>query len=600
MERELRNKIRSMVTQARAILEEDAAEQLEGTYGIYPDGSVDPANKLPQLDDAGLEIREELLGAIEHEEAKGLGRKGAVWRFARQTAFTHLNRLVALRLFEAPERGLIRESLTKGEASRGFREFQRFFPIFRTHDPDGGYQRYLELLIDEAASEVRILFDRSDPHSILFPSPTTLKQVARLLQAPKLDRVWGDDETLGWVYQYFNGDDRDEIRDTKNKRTKGKPQTSEDLAIINQFFTPNYVVRFLVDNTLGRLWWEMHPDTELVNEWEYLIIRPGEEPTHREPKPPEEIKVLDPAVGSGHFLLYCFDVLARIYETEGYDRREIPGLILKHNLHGVDIDTRASQIAALSLFLKAKKYHKDAMVTTTNIVDAEPLPDDPEILAAFTKGLVNPVLERIVKTIWQELQLAGHVGSLLKIDETIESILHSEREGIDAWLEGAEGEFWARAFDAVNEALHSFYQEAEARGLIGRRLFAAEGKQGFQFLDLIRQRYDVVVMNPPYGDGTPDCKEYMKKHYQITKNDLYAAFVERGLDWTRSNGYVGTLTSRTGFFVDSFQGWRKKILLPRARVICFGDLGAGVLDGAMVEVAAYVLQTKSPEAATVG
>ena len=591
MERELRNKIRSMVTQARAILEEDAAEQLEGTYGIYPDGSVDPANKLPQLDDAGLEIREELLGAIEHEEAKGLGRKGAVWRFARQTAFTHLNRLVALRLFEAPERGLIRESLTKGEASRGFREFQRFFPIFRTHDPDGGYQRYLELLIDEAASEVRILFDRSDPHSILFPSPTTLKQVARLLQAPKLDRVWGDDETLGWVYQYFNGDDRDEIRDTKNKRTKGKPQTSEDLAIINQFFTPNYVVRFLVDNTLGRLWWEMHPHTELVNEWEYLIIRPDEEPGHREPKPPEEIKVLDPAVGSGHFLLYCFDVLARIYETEGYDRREIPGLILKHNLHGVDIDARASQIAALSLYLKAKKYHKDATVTTTNIVDAEPLPDDQETLEAFLKRVDSPVFERVVKATWKELQVAGHAGSLLKTEETIRELLKQEQEHLTAWQEGAEGAFWQEALDTIFDAFHHFYDKAEASDLITWRLFAAEGEQGFRLLNVLRKRYDVVVMNPPYGDGTPDCREYLNKNYPITKNDLYAAFVERGLDWTRPHGFLGALTSRTGFFLKTFQKWRKQIILPKSHMVCMADLGMGVLDGAMVEVAAYVLES---------
>ncbi len=496
---------------------------------------------------------------------------------------------MALRLFEAPERGLIRESLTKGEASRGFREFQRFFPIFRTHDPDGGYQRYLELLIDEAASEVRILFDRSDPHSILFPGLTTLKQVARLLQAPKLDPVWGDDETLGWVYQYFNGDDRDEIRNKKNKRTKGKPQTSEDLAIINQFFTPNYVVRFLVDNTLGRLWWEMHPDTELVNGWEYLIIRPGEEPTRRDSKPPEEIKVLDPAVGSGHFLLYCFDVLARIYETEGYGKQEVPGLILKHNLHGIDIDLRASQIAALSLCLKAKKYHKEAVVTTTNIVDAEPLPNDQKTLETFVKRLDNPVLERVIKAVWEELQLAGHVGSLLKTENTIRVLLQQEQEHLKAWQEGAEGAFWQDALETIFDGLHALYDDAEASGFISRRLFAAEGEQGFRFLNVLRQRYDVVLMNPPYGDGTSESNAYLEKHYPVTKKNLYGAFVERGLDLLSDAGYLGALTARTCLFQKSFQKWREEIVAPAGGFVVLADLGHGVLDGAMVEVAAYVL-----------
>lgn len=588
MDSNQRKQIKAMVLEARQLLEEDAAEQLEGTYGIYPDGSIDPADKL-HLDQAGLQRRQELLQAIENEEAKGRDRDGAIWRFTRETAFTHLNRLVALRLFEAPERGLIRESIAEGDASQGFREFQKFFPTFRTNDEDSGYRRYLELLLDEAASEVRILFDRSDPPSILFPRAITLKKVVRLLQNDELDPVWEEDETLGWVYQYFNGDDKDEIRKRSNKRTKGKPRTSEDLAIINQFFTPDYVVRFLVDNTLGRLWWEMHPDTSLVEEWEYLLIRPDEDSPDREPKPPEEIKILDPAAGSGHFLLYCFDVLAQIYEEKGYDQRKIPTLILENNLHGIDIDARASQIAALTLYLKAKKYHEDAVVTTTNIVDAEPLPEDEETLDAFMDELDHPVIESVIETMWEELELAGHVGSLLKVDEALEESLRPERGGLDAW---EDGEFWDVGTEQIYDALHDFYQQAEASGRIDQRLFATEGEHGFQFLDVLRQDYDVVVMNPPFGDGTPACNDYLKENYPVSENDLYAAFVERALDWTRPNGYVGALTNRTGFFLSSMEDWRRAILGGRGEMKCMADLGYDVLD-ATVEVAAYILHSKN-------
>jgi len=642
MDQELRNKLRRAVNELRTVLEESVYEQLESTYGILRDGRLVPVEDVPPLraNDELRRRRQEIEQAIRHEEAllEGQDRTArAVEKFVRESAFTTLNRLAALKLME--RRKLVPTCISHGPESDGFRLFREIAPGLAHSQADGGYRLFIELLFDDIAHGVRVLFDRTLPTSYLFPDGQTLRKVLGILNDEKLSPVWDEDEALGWVYQYFTPK---ELRD-KARKESDAPRNSYELAFRNQFYTPEYVVRFLAENTLGRLWWEIYPETSLV-EREFLLYRPGERPPEREPCDPRRLRILDPACGSGHFLHYCFDLLEVIYR-EAYElgaetghrahaagaqlradypdekefKRAIPKLILEHNLWGIDIDLRATQLTALSLYLRAKRAHPEAEITRVNAILAAPIPGDSAQLEAFLATLDGvqdgPALKLLLRRITEELGLlAGEAGSLLKpegaIRRHVEDLKENVREAragrqlaLDGFLPPAFEQaelplermpteaFWHQAEGKLLELLRDYAQRAETNG-VARRLFADDVAHGIAFVDALMQQYDVILMNPPFGAASRPSKAYVDKTYPITKHDLYAAFVERGLGLLRAGGFLGAITSRTGFFLSSFQKWRKEILLEKTDIIAFADLGYGVLDTAMVETAAYVLRKR--------
>jgi hypothetical protein len=526
------------------------------------------------------------------------------------------------------------------EHAKGFRQFAMLSPAALRGEPDGGYRLYLELLFDDLSQTLGALFDRTVPTSILFPTQSCLQEVLALLNNPELASIWGEDETIGWIYQYFTpGELREEAR-----KASSSPRNSYELAFRNQFYTPHYVVAFLADNTLGRLWWEMREgETRLEEECDYLVKRKSvkRESVKRDPR---KLRILDPASGSGHYLLYCFDLLLTIYE-EAYDdpdlgpalrsdygdreafRRTVPKLILEHNLHGVDIDLRAVQIAELALWLRAQRAYAEMgfkmserpHIDEIHAVCAEPMPGEYDLLGEFSRDLKPSILSKLVLDIWEKMKLAGEAGSLLKIEQEIKEAIQDAHQklasmppGVQLRLFGPEEPqqlqfnpkdlddetFWDQAGDRVVETLRAYAQRAGNGKRVMRRLFARDAEQGIAFVDVMRRRYDVVLMNPPFGAASEGSKDYIKQAYPRTKNDLYAAFVERGLELLRPpsteigtrGGYLGAITSRTGFFLSSFQTWREEILLEEAQMIAMADLGYGVLDTAMVETAAYVLE----------
>jgi hypothetical protein len=671
MDKSLRNLLYTAVVKCRELLEEDLALQLEGSYGVHANGRLEPLAHLKHLDAVGRADREAIEAAIQHEEAAGAGRREATERYLRESAFTFLNRLAALKLMEHPRRALIQPSVGAAEQSKGFAQFSLLSPGAMRAQPDpsagpgtgGGYRLYLELLFDDLGRALGVLFDRTLPTSILFPTQPCLQQVLALLNDPALEPAWAEDETIGWVYQFFTPTElREEARQASTA-----PRNSYELAFRNQFYTPRYVVAFLADNTLGRLWWEMRSgDTRLSDQCRYLIKRKdvkrkgvkredvmreddAQRSTLHAPRPkrdPRELRILDPAVGSGHFLLYCFDLLLTIYD-EAYEdpdlgpalqvdypdresfRRAVPGLILAHNLHGIDIDARACQIAAFALWLRAQRAYAEMgikmqqrpRIDQIHIVCAEPMPGEYDLLGEFARELKPGVLGNLVRDVWKRMELAGEAGSLLKIEGEIRDSICKARQvlaslppGIQLSLFGPEQPqqlplrldpadlddeaFWAEAETRVVEALRAYARRASDGGYVSRRLFADDAMQGMAFVDLLQRPFDVVLMNPPFGAASLGSKEYITRAYPRTKNDLYAAFVERGLELLRSpsaelgtgGGYLGAITSRTGFFLTSFQKWREEILLKEARLIALADLGYGVLDTAMVETAAYVLE----------
>lgn len=234
MDKETRNRIQRAAQDARALLEREYAEQLEGVFDIWLDGTM-AAEPGAHLDAEQCVVRAKLVAAVEHWCAGGLSQSEAVAAYQREAAFTTLNRFVALKMLEA--RGLVQECLSRGEQSSGFKEFTGLAPGL-VQLSDHGYRLYIESLFDEMGREVRILFDRRDPASLLWPRRQALLDLLNILNAPDLVSVWSEDETIGWVYQFFNsGEERRQMREESQA-----PRNSRELAVRNQFFTPRYVV----------------------------------------------------------------------------------------------------------------------------------------------------------------------------------------------------------------------------------------------------------------------------------------------------------------------------------------------------------------------
>jgi len=736
MDQEIRNKLRSVVTQCRRLLEASIAQQLQGKYDIFVTGKKDEVRAekdvpLDHLTEEEREARQDLLAHFDHIKALGYKPREALEQLIREIAFTHLNRLCAYKMMEVRDVYVggqkFREAVSRGLKSQGFLFYLAEHPEDERRHNSGhqeeAYRHFLNWLGGTLSQEIGVLFSPSDPANRVYPPQRVLDDVLDLLNSEELKGIWSEDETIGWVYQYFTPK---ELRDQARKESQA-PRNSYELAFRNQFFTPRYVVEFLTDNTLGRIWYEMRKgNTRLKDECRYMVRRPSEifvEPQintdenrsetdqekqpdsdicvnlcssvadspdlsqeellklpvyipHRPKKVPREIKILDPACGSGHFLLYCFDLLLVIYE-EAYDdsdlgpalradyatkddlRRALPGLILRHNLHGIDIDLRAVQIAGLALWLRCQRYWsvvlgplsvakekkqwtKDQGLRTirkANLVCAEPMPGEKELLDDFLKTLRNDHLEDLirqvmhvpegtrvratkamadgladlVRTVWEKMRLAGEAGSLLKIEEELQDAI---RKGQEEWDErlplfrytefglseepkerlvrfvpgDVEAEpitFWDKAEGLVRSALDGFVQFASGGGRFQRQLFVEDAKQGLGFVDVCRQRYDVTLMNPPFGKGSKKFDKFLRRTYPDTWMDLYAAFFQRAISFS-TKGTVGAISSSQFLYTKQMRQLRSRFV-ERGAIHTFVKLGHGVLDGAAVNTGLSVL-----------
>lgn len=603
MNQDQRNDLRNAVQQMRQLLEDDLGRQLSATYGIRDDGTVFDLDKLPHLrgDSERLDKREMMLGAIRDYAARRAAHSAKAdpaitasdrEDYLRAHAFTLLNRFAGLRLLEA--RGYLTNVLQGGKAAQGFKFFTALAKPTLPLGEDG-YARYVDLMLEEVATTIPALRERSGKFDTLRASEGAVLELIGEMDALP-DDIWRSDETLGWIFQYFTPEERRK----KARKASAAPRNSDELAFRNQFFTPDYVVRFLVQNTLGRLWLEMYPETALKEKWAYLVEE-GLEP--RDYKDPREFRVIDPACGSGHFLLYSFEVLHDIYHEvyahpeRGHELREkypdpedfarhVPEVIIANNLYGVDIDRRVVQVTQVALYLKAKRLHKDAEPTLGNIVFAQQLPGSDEdferfVDAAITDAEEQPWVKSALKAIHSDFLHADELGIMLKTDERLDDIFK-------------QGPLFDLTYllTRTEKALDRYIDEASSDAEVLALMFGNESRQALKLLELMRYRYDVVLMNPPFGAAAQNSKSAFGKLYPKTKNDLYAAFVERGLDLLHPRGRLGAITSRTGFFLKTYKKWREEVLLGMGHLAVVADLGYGVLDKAMVEVAAYVVERK--------
>ena len=620
-----RNRLQRFVNDARRVLEEEFIRQLQNDYGMDPNaGSVAELDSLRHINDAQRESARILRDTLAHYCAGGdVDAKQGLDRIIREQAFTVLNRLAALRMAEA--RGLLVESVGNGFQAKGFQLYARLAGTGLGETGDA-YRTYLFSVFDELSQDLPGLFYRYSPQGRLFPREAALLQVLNMINDADIAPLWIEDETIGWIYQYFNSkEERKAMRDASHA-----PRNSRELAVRNQFFTPRYVVEFLVDNTLGRLWFNATGgDTHLREHCQYLLVKLDETPQAvTRLRDPRALKLLDPACGSMHFGLYAFDLfveiyreswvweqqhgpgsldvstqaraafkpLSQTYEDDAAFLRDVPRLIIEHNIYGVDIDPRAAQIASLALWLRAQRAWHDAgikakcrpMIGRGHVVAATAPPAERDLRQQFTASLDQRDAALFDKTL-RLLKGLPELGMLLQVERELPHLIRKVYVGKGTGLFAAqEQETWRQAEKRLCESLTEFSQAAKAT--YQGRLFARDALQGLRLIDLCREVFDVVVMNPPFGAVSLGAKELVNKSYAKSKNDLLAVFVERGVDLLRPNGMLGAITSRTCFFLSSFRKWRESTVLDAANPIVLADLGIGVMDDAMVEAAAYVLE----------
>ena len=347
---------------------------------------------------------------------------------------------------------------------------------------------------------------------------------------------WDDEvEIIGWMYQYYISEKHEEVIDPLH----GKTIKKEDIPAATQLFTTDWVVRYILDNSLGRYWIERHPESKLAEKLTYFVVpKSGEIPTIDESISPEELKVLDPCVGSGHFLSYAFDILIEIYRECGWSDRDASKSIIDNNLFGLDIDDRATQLACFAVMMKARKYNRRIVSEDTHL----------HIMAmqdstGISDELINYVAkhDQTIKNDLNELRLifnnAKEYGSIIEVPEIGYNALYSRIEQI---------------------------KDRETVDVTELPLVAAMIEQ---ILPLIKQaeilslKYDVVVTNPPYMNKySARLKSYISEHYEAYKGDLFSVFMYRNFDFCKPNGYSGFMTPMLWMFIKTYESLRKYII----------------------------------------
>jgi len=446
--------------------------------------------------------------------------------------------------------------------------------VYELKDQNKTDELYKYLLITQCNALSTILpgmFTRiADYTELLFPDNllregSVVEQMISMI--PEED--WKDAvQIIGWLYQYYNAEPKDKVFADLKKNIK---ISKENIPAATQLFTPDWIVRYMVENSLGRLWVEGHPNDDLKANWKYYLEEAEQEPEVQAQLAeirkeyaalkPEEIKVIDPCMGSGHILVYMFDVLVQIYEAYGYNAREAAGLILQNNLYGLDIDDRAAQLAYFAVMMKARQYdrrifNRGIQPRVFSIVESNGISHD--ILNYFEDG--KPELKNAIEIIVNELHDAKEYGSILSITQidfkTLYARLDEIKEDISIFA------------NAVQNELCPLIEVAE----------------------VMAQKYHVVVTNPPYmGSSGMSVRlsDYIKNNYPNSKSDLFAVFMERCLQYTLKRGFYAMITQHAWMFLSSYEKLREIVL--QTDTINMLHLGARAFE----EIGGEVVQTTS-------
>ena len=604
--------IRNFAIEARNILIKSAVTEA-GFYGITKDEIKSPVQK-----GRDFEVYETLTGADKRIFDSDVKRRTALVEAIHQkgfdvvmeeTAYTWFNRLIAIRFMEVnnylPFRMRVLSSdsgsLTPDIVSRSLEVdlnlTDRELDVIQKAKDENNYDEAFRLLFVKACNELNDilpgLFEKTDDYmELLLKLPYTSDGVVRMLvdTIPESNfnvNEGGQVEIIGWLYQYYNTEPKAKAFAKKGKITK------EEIPAVTQLFTPDWIVRYMVENSLGRLWVEhllangdSRSEQEIANDfgWKYYLPEAEQEPevqaqlvqirADRKSLTPEDILCIDPCQGSGHILVYLFDVLMQIYREDGYSERDAARCILEHNLYGLDIDDRAYQLSYFAVLMKARQYDRMILkkhiqphvysIQESNSVNRNQLKYFGADMSVFERNNAMNQLTGLLDT----FKDAKEYGSILNVDRCDWNLLRHfvENDRVEGQMD-----FEAYGIDQTRKQMRTMIEIGEA----------------------MAQKYHVVTTNPPYmsvANGSAKLGIYIKKHYPDSKGDLFAVFIERCIEMGLANSLIGMITMQAWMFQSSFEKIRLKIL--QQRIISLIHLGARAFEeisGEVVQVVSFVV-----------
>lgn len=589
-----------------------------GTKAVTENGICEPlpqSTKDLQLFDIGtknyVEIkgaeiaqRNSLVAAIKAKAEELNNYKAAFQYIVEEVAYTWFNRMIAIRFMEVngylPIRVLSSESgkhepdivttpfdagleFTGEESGRIYelRDNNRLEELFRMlfiRECNHLHDILPELF--EATndySELLLSLSYTDKDGVVFHLVNDIEEKDfDVINHDDDGKITGQVEIIGWMYQYYNTEPKDKVFAALKKNVK---ITKENIPAATQLFTPHWIVRYMVENSLGRLWIEGHPGDDLRQGWEYYLDEAEQEPQvqaqleeiragYREISP-EDIRIIDPCMGSGHILVYAFDMLMQIYSAQGYSERDAAKLIVEKNLWGLDIDRRAYQLAYFAVMMKARQYNR--RILTSGIKPNLFVIDDnraltPEIIEYIADG--DSKIASDLRSIADDLTNAREYGSIINVQPVDFNGL-IERIGI------------------ISES-----DELNLIAMENKRIACEKILPLVKQAQALAQKYDVVCTNPPYmgGSGMSDkLSDFVKKNYPDSKSDLFAVFIERCGQLANLKGYQAMITQHAWMFLSSYEKLREKLML--STTVNMAHLGARAFDeigGEVVQTTAFV------------
>ena len=559
--------------------------------GLRADAPVDASALQEEQKEKRVKLEE-----IMQSHLKETGGNYAVARQAtiNECVFTLFNRIAAIKVMEAKE--LFPEIITRRKENAG-RSFEHNAWLEEHPEERGaereGLKHFLNDQFDRLGEHIPLY--RSDYPYALLPTADELNEIIEKFNAVEEDAdcgedVWKGDDILGWLYENFNAVEKAALKQSGDKTEYDK------VSLQSQVYTPAWVVKFLVDNTLGKAYLEMYPDSSIKEKYQ-IANAPDHQVRH--PKDVREMRVLDPACGSGNFLIYAFSLLYDLYQDQmdnygrDYSRRDIPKMIVEYNLYGMDLDERAAQITQIALFIKARVLggHRSHWPSYTHVVSTHfSLPTYDEVKVSF--GYDTSWLQRYdaaANKIWSDLSSAHKFGSLVRVEEQLDELAPNDDNHLLFSAEEMHSLFSGR--NELKTVIHNLVDEWGKANSFSL-LKSSEAKT---FLDIISQKYDVVVANPPYTDSADFGKELKafveanyKKPYKFNSN-LYACFIKRCCELAGMDGKVGMIHPMTFMYIKSFEDVRK-YMLDETHIDLFVEYGLSNLFGSiMVDPAFYVI-----------
>lgn len=560
---------------------------------------------VPPLTSDDLALRQRLKEIVDYHAQSADSYADARKKAINECTFTLFNRLAAIKVME--DKGFFPEIIMRrdenGKRSAQHNEWLEENPERRNDERQG----LLPFFIDRFASlsDQYPIFRTDHPYALM-PRADEVNEIIDAFNAVSADPdcgpdIWRGDDILGWLYENFNVVEKQQLKESGEKTEYDK------VSLQSQVYTPQWVVKFLVDNTVGKMYLEMFPESDIdskpdsdTEEIKYRIANRPTEKT-RNFKPLEQWHIIDPACGSGNFLIYTMSLLYDLYidqiENFGadYSKRDIPALIVENNLYGVDLDERAVQLSQIALRIKARelggrRFHspKKTNVVCSNFI----LPDYEQVRHMVEWSDWDKQQAATVEKVWNDLTQASKFGSLVRVEQPLRELVERQsiaKEGLFA------GEDETSLFGFRRNAIESIRDQFR-RYVTTNSFTSTKVEDALTFLDILSTPFDVAVTNPPYTDSADYgdiLKGYIdlnyKKPYNVYSN-LYAAFIHRCWELTSNDGKIGIIHPMTFMYIKSFEDVRK-FILEKTHINLFVEYGLSNLFGSvMVDPAFYVLE----------